>query len=95
MDAIKAAMAHEGLGRGDLAKVIGQPRATEILQRKRALTLPMIVRSRPLGTCRKGAGERISLASPPADGAREMRAGVSPGWAAAIPSFGGPRRRYG
>jgi HTH-type transcriptional regulator / antitoxin HigA len=42
IEAIEAAMAHEGHSRGDLAKVIGQSRATEILQRKRPLTLPMI-----------------------------------------------------
>src|SRR4051812_21526781 len=42
IEAIEAAMAHEGRGRGDLAGLIGQSRATEILHRKRALTLPMI-----------------------------------------------------
>ncbi|MGF1548993.1 MAG: type II toxin-antitoxin system HigA family antitoxin [Sphingomonadaceae bacterium] len=42
VEAIEAAMAHEGYGRGDLAALIGQSRATEILQRKRPLTLPMI-----------------------------------------------------
>lgn len=42
IQAIEAAMAHEGLGRSDLAKVIGQSRATEILKRTRPLTLPMI-----------------------------------------------------
>jgi len=42
IEAIEAAMAHEGHSRGDLARVIGQSRATEILQRKRPLTLPMI-----------------------------------------------------
>jgi HTH-type transcriptional regulator/antitoxin HigA len=42
VEAIEAAMAHEGRSRSDLAKVIGQSRATEILQRKRPLTLPMI-----------------------------------------------------
>lgn len=42
IEAIEAAMAHDGLSRSDLAKVIGQSRATEILQRKRPLTLPMI-----------------------------------------------------
>jgi HTH-type transcriptional regulator/antitoxin HigA len=42
IEAIEAAMAHEGRTRADLAKVIGQSRATEILQRQRPLTLPMI-----------------------------------------------------
>ena len=42
VEAIEAAMAHEGRSRSDLAKVIGQSRATEILKRERALTLPMI-----------------------------------------------------
>ena len=42
VEAIEAAMAHEGLDRAALAALIGQSRATEILQRKRALTLPMI-----------------------------------------------------
>ena len=42
IEAIEAAMAHEGRSRSDLAEVIGQSRATEILQRKRPLTLPMI-----------------------------------------------------
>jgi len=42
VEAIEAAMAYEGHSRSDLAKVIGQSRATEILQRKRPLTLPMI-----------------------------------------------------
>ncbi len=42
VEAIEAAMRHEGLERADLARVIGQSRATEILQRKRPLTLPMI-----------------------------------------------------
>ncbi len=39
---IEAAMAHEGRRRADLARIVGQSRATEILQRKRPLTLPMI-----------------------------------------------------
>lgn len=42
VEAIEAAMAHEGYVRSDLAVLIGKSRATEILQRKRALTLPMI-----------------------------------------------------
>ena len=42
VEAIEAAMAHDGHSRGDLAKVIGQSRATEILKRRRPLTLPMI-----------------------------------------------------
>jgi len=42
VEAIEAAMAYEGHDRGALAALIGQSRATEILQRKRALTLPMI-----------------------------------------------------
>lgn len=40
--AIEAAMAMNGYTRAELAALIGQPRATEILSRKRALTLPMI-----------------------------------------------------
>jgi HTH-type transcriptional regulator / antitoxin HigA len=42
VEAIEAAMAYEGRSRSDLAAVIGQSRATEILKRERALTLPMI-----------------------------------------------------
>ena len=42
VEAIEAAMEFEGHDRGDLAALIGQSRATEILQRKRPLTLPMI-----------------------------------------------------
>lgn len=42
VEAIEAAMAHEGRTRADLAALIGQSRATEILQRRRPLTLPMI-----------------------------------------------------
>jgi len=42
IEAIEQAMAHEGHSRADLGRLIGQSRATEILQRKRALTLPMI-----------------------------------------------------
>lgn len=40
--AIEAAMAMNGHSRADLAALVGQSRATEILGRKRALTLPMI-----------------------------------------------------
>jgi HTH-type transcriptional regulator / antitoxin HigA len=42
VEAIEAAMAAEGRSRADLAGLIGQSRATEILQRRRPLTLPMI-----------------------------------------------------
>jgi antitoxin component HigA of HigAB toxin-antitoxin module len=42
VEAIEAAMAHEGLERADFARIVGQSRATEILQRKRPLTLAMI-----------------------------------------------------
>lgn len=42
VEAIEAAMVHEGHDRAALAALIGQSRATEVLQRKRALTLPMI-----------------------------------------------------
>jgi HTH-type transcriptional regulator/antitoxin HigA len=42
VDAIEAAMAMNGHSRADLAALLGQSRATEILGRKRALTLPMI-----------------------------------------------------
>lgn len=44
VEAIEAAMAHEGHSRSDLAGLIGESRATEILRRKRHLTLPMIRR---------------------------------------------------
>jgi HTH-type transcriptional regulator / antitoxin HigA len=44
IEAIEAAMAHEGRTRSDLAALIGKNRATEILKRQRALTLPMIRR---------------------------------------------------
>jgi HTH-type transcriptional regulator / antitoxin HigA len=44
VEAIEAAMAHEGHTRADLAALIGKNRATEILKRQRALTLPMIRR---------------------------------------------------
>lgn len=40
--AIEAAMAYEGYSRADLGRLIGPSRATEVLQRRRALTLPMI-----------------------------------------------------
>jgi HTH-type transcriptional regulator/antitoxin HigA len=42
VEAIEAAMELDGHDRADLAALIGQSRATEVLQRKRALTLPMI-----------------------------------------------------
>ncbi len=42
VEAIEVAMAYEGRTRADLGRLIGPSRATEILQRKRALTLPMI-----------------------------------------------------
>lgn len=42
IEAIEAAMAYEGHDRAALATLIGQSRATEVLQRKRALTLAMI-----------------------------------------------------
>lgn len=44
VEAIEAAMAHEGRSRADLAQLIGKSRATEVLKRQRALTLPMIRR---------------------------------------------------
>ena len=44
VEAIEAAMAHDGHTRADLAQLIGNSRATEILKRQRALTLPMIRR---------------------------------------------------
>jgi antitoxin component HigA of HigAB toxin-antitoxin module len=44
VEAIEAAMQHEGHSRADLALLIGKSRASEILNRKRALTLPMIRR---------------------------------------------------
>ncbi|MDP9085470.1 MAG: transcriptional regulator [Pseudomonadota bacterium] len=40
--AIEAAMETNGYTRAELAALIGQSRATEILSRRRALTLPMI-----------------------------------------------------
>lgn len=42
VEAIEAAMAMNGYGRADLAALIGKPRASEILARKRPLTLAMI-----------------------------------------------------
>lgn len=43
VEAIKSSMAMEGRGQSDLAEVLGSPsRASEILRRKRGLTLPMI-----------------------------------------------------
>lgn len=42
VEAIETAMAYEGRSRADLGRLIGPSRATEVLQRKRALTLPMI-----------------------------------------------------
>lgn len=74
IEAIEAAMAHDGHSRSDLAKVIGQSRATEILQRKRPLTLPMIrkiaaawrvpervlVKEYPLGLETRQAAERLA-----------------------------------
>ena len=42
VEAIEAAMEADGHTRAELASLIGQSRATEILARKRALTLPMI-----------------------------------------------------
>ncbi|MBB4151119.1 hypothetical protein ACFSUK_03105 [Sphingobium scionense] len=42
VEAIEAAMEAEGRTRADLAALIGQSRATEVLARKRALTLHMI-----------------------------------------------------
>ncbi|MBA2467129.1 MAG: transcriptional regulator [Sphingomonas sp.] len=42
VEAIEVAMAYEGRSRADLGRLIGPSRATEVLQRKRALTLPMI-----------------------------------------------------
>lgn len=44
VEAIEAAMAHDGHTRADLAQLIGSSRATEILKRQRLLTLPMIRR---------------------------------------------------
>ena len=44
VEAIEAAMTHEGRSRADLAQLIGKSRATEVLKRQRALTLPMIRR---------------------------------------------------
>src|SRR5215211_3666719 len=42
--AIEAAMAHDGRSRADLAQLIGKSRASEVLNRRRPLTLPMIRR---------------------------------------------------
>jgi HTH-type transcriptional regulator / antitoxin HigA len=44
IEAIEAAMAHDGHTRADLGVLIGKNRATEVLKRQRALTLPMIRR---------------------------------------------------
>ena len=42
IEAIEAAMAHDSLTRRDLAGLIGESRATEVLKRQRPLTLNMI-----------------------------------------------------
>ena len=42
VEVIEQAMAHEGRSRADLGRLIGASRATEVLQRKRPLTLGMI-----------------------------------------------------
>lgn len=42
VEAIEAAMAHDGHSRRDLAGLIGESRASEVLRRKRPLTLGMI-----------------------------------------------------
>ena len=42
VQAIEATMAMNGYSRAELAALIGQPRATEVLARKRALSLSMI-----------------------------------------------------
>lgn len=42
VSAIETAMKMNGYSRADLAALVGQSRATEILGRRRALTLPMI-----------------------------------------------------
>jgi antitoxin component HigA of HigAB toxin-antitoxin module len=42
VDVIKSYMEMAGLGRADFARIVGQSRATEILNHKRALTLDMI-----------------------------------------------------
>jgi len=42
VEAIEAAMQHDGRTRAELAALIGESRATEILRKRRALTLPMI-----------------------------------------------------
>lgn len=42
IEAIEAAMAMNGYTRAELAALIGQPRASEVLARKRALSLSMI-----------------------------------------------------
>lgn len=44
VEAIEAAMAHDGHTRADLGLLIGKNRATEVLKRQRPLTLPMIRR---------------------------------------------------
>lgn len=44
VEAIEAAMVEGGHSRADLAALIGKNRATEVLKRQRALTLPMIRR---------------------------------------------------
>jgi HTH-type transcriptional regulator/antitoxin HigA len=42
VSAIETAMTMNGYSRADFAALVGQSRATEVLGRKRALTLPMI-----------------------------------------------------
>ena len=59
VEAIEAAMACEGRSRGDLAELIGQSRATEILHRRRPLTLPMIRKIAAARGCRSGFWRRL------------------------------------
>lgn len=51
IQAIEAAMNLDGRTRAELAALIGVSRASEVLNRKRPLTLGMIRRLLPLGTC--------------------------------------------
>src|SRR3546814_18029188 len=57
VEAIEAAMEAEGRTRADLASLIGQSRATEVLARKRGLTLHMIRKIEQIG--RAACRERV------------------------------------
>ena len=62
VSAIETAMTMNGYSRADFAALVGQSRATEVLGRKRALTLPMIRKIARLACARARLGTGISTA---------------------------------